>query len=126
MSSSPANPVLHDLKPQDVQRKLEAGEAILIDVREPGEYEAQRIPGALLFPLSEFEGKYLPLEGARQVILHCGSGNRSRQAAQRLFKHGVVEAFHLAGGIKAWVQAGLPSISYDPDTGGWRRSDSNA
>lgn len=121
-----ASPVLHNLTPQEVHTRLEAGEALLIDVREPGEYEAQRIPGALLFPLSAFDARYLPLDGPRQIILQCGSGVRSQKAAQQLFNNGAAEAFHMAGGIKAWAQAGLPMIVFNPGTGALQRTGGNA
>ena len=109
--------VLHELDAVQVHALLRSHQAVLIDVREPGEFEAQRIPGALLFPLSGFDPKCLPLDGSKRVILQCGTGRRSAQAAQRLLDSGCDEATHLAGGIKAWKEAGLPLTSLDPGTG---------
>lgn len=108
--------ILHELSPAEVKAKLEAGEAILIDVREPKEYGTERIPGALNFPLSTFDPKALPA-GGKQVILHCGIGKRSAMAAQKCFEAGMAEATHMAGGLKAWKEAGLPLIVTDPATG---------
>lgn len=91
--------------------------AVLVDVREPGEFDGERIPGALLFPLSGFDPQCLPIESRQRLVLHCGTGRRSAQAAQRLLGAGRAEAAHLAGGIQAWKRAGLPVTRRDPATG---------
>ena len=109
--------VLHELDAAQVHALLRSRQAVLIDVREPGEFEAERIPGALLFPLSGFDPEGLPLDGSKRVILQCGTGRRSAQAAQRLLEKGIDEASHLAGGIKAWKEAGLPLTFFNPATG---------
>ena len=109
--------VLHELEAPQVHALLRSRQAVLIDVREPAEFEAERIPGALLFPLSGFDPGLLPLDGSKRVILQCGTGRRSAQAAQRLLENGTSEAAHLAGGLKAWKEAGLPTTAFDPATG---------
>lgn len=109
--------VLHELQAPQVHALLRSRQAVLIDVREPAEFEAERIPGALLFPLSGFDPSILPLDGAKRIIFQCGTGRRSAQAAQRLLEGGSGEATHLAGGLKAWKQAGLPLTAFDPATG---------
>ena len=95
--------------PADVQRWLENGEILLIDVREPDEYAAARIPGALLYPLSTFDARTLPRDG-RRLVMQCAAGGRSLKAAQALLQAGHGHATHLAGGIKAWREASLPVI----------------
>ena len=107
---------LHELSPSDVKAKLDAHEIVLIDVREPNEYEAERIPGALNFPLSTFQPNSLPT-GGKLVVLHCAAGKRSGMAAQKCFECGADDATHMAGGLGAWKQAGLPLITVDPATG---------
>ena len=87
---------------------LSKGEILLVDVREPSEYAAERIPGAMLFPLSTFNPEMLPQEEARPVVLHCGSGKRSADALNRCRVAGVVIAGHVEGGIAAWKAAGGP------------------
>ncbi len=109
--------VLHELDAHQVHALLRSRQAVLIDVREPAEFEAERVPGALLFPLSGFDPESLPLDGSKRIILQCGTGRRSAQAAQRLLDGGSDEASHLAGGIKAWKEAGLPLTTLDPSTG---------
>lgn len=114
-------PTVTDLSPRDVQAALSAGEALLIDVREPGEFAAERIHGAVNYPLSTFDPTALlsSLDPAR-VILSCGSGKRSAMAAARCQQAGFAVGRHLAGGIGAWKAAGLPFISIDAGTGAVR------
>jgi len=105
--------LLHELSPADVKAQMDAGEAVVIDVREPHEYGAIRIPGALNYPLSTFDPAGLPT-GGKLVILQCGAGKRSAMAAQKCFDMaGASEATHMAGGLGAWRKAGLPVIETD-------------
>ena len=113
-----AGTVLQELTPQELKAQLDAGNVLLVDVREPHEYEAERIPGALLFPLSTFDAGRLPPDGERRVVFQCGSGKRSAQAAGQRLVAGAARTAHLAGGIGAWKAAGLPLIALDPATGG--------
>ncbi len=106
-----------NVSPQATSDALARGDAILIDVREPGEFAAERIHGALLHPLSTFDPKALPVDGARKVILHCGSAKRSGEALARCQDAGVDVSRHMSGGLMAWKAAGLPSIAVDPSTG---------
>lgn len=108
---------IQNLSPEDVAAKLKAGEIVLIDVREPNEYAAERIHGALLFPLSTFDPSLLPEGGKRPVVFQCGSGMRSGKAVAACQAAGLSHDAHMAGGIMAWKAAGLPTISVDPSTG---------
>ncbi|HWX36223.1 MAG TPA: rhodanese-like domain-containing protein [Steroidobacteraceae bacterium] len=99
------------LEPAEVARLLSAGRLLLVDVREPAEYAAERIPGALLYPLSTFDAAALPEDGLRRVVFHCGSGKRSLAAAERRLAAGQASAAHMRGGIAAWKAAGLPVIA---------------
>ncbi|MCT7990766.1 rhodanese-like domain-containing protein [Laspinema olomoucense] len=78
----------------------------LLDVREAGEFAGEHIKGATLLPLSQFDPKSPKLQGGKNIVLYCQSGNRSRQAAQKLLAAGVTEVMQLKGGINAWKQAG--------------------
>ena len=102
--------------PEQVNAWLQAGEILLVDVREANEYAFERIHGALLYPLSTFDPKALPTEG-RRLVLQCGSGKRSLMAAHKLQAAGHGDLTHLAGGIQAWKAAGLPVIRIDVQTG---------
>lgn len=109
MSHPVSNP--ETLDPKEVARLLEAGKILLIDVREPAEYAAERIPGALLYPLSTFSTDHLPPDGARRVVFHCAGGKRSLAAAEQRLAAGHTHSAHMGGGIAAWKAAGLPVIS---------------
>jgi rhodanese-related sulfurtransferase len=103
-------PKTETLDPTEVSRLLEAGKVLLIDVREPAEYAAERIQGALLYPLS-FDATMLPADGARRVVFHCAGGRRSLTAAEKRLEAGSAHAAHMGGGIAAWKTAGLPVIA---------------
>ena len=108
---------MQEFDPGEVARRLKDGSAILIDVREPAEYAAARIHGALLFPLSTFDPHALPDPGKRTIIFQCGSGMRSAKAVAQCQAAGLGHDSHMKGGLKAWQTAGLPVISVDPATG---------
>lgn len=102
---------IETLAPAEVARLLKAGKLLLIDVREPAEYAAERIHGALLYPLSTFDATALPTDDSRRVVFHCGSGKRSLTAAEKRLAAGQSHAAHMGGGITAWKAAGLPIIA---------------
>src|SRR5579872_6322117 len=107
---------LHEMTPTEVHHALHRREIVLIDVREPQEYVTERIHGALLFPLSSFDPRALPV-GDRPVVLHCGSGKRSAMAVAKCIEAGVPVTSHMKGGIMAWKHARHPTITLDPNTG---------
>jgi rhodanese-related sulfurtransferase len=104
---------IETLNAADVARLLHAHKLLLVDVREPAEYASERIPGALLFPLSTFDAAALPDDESRRVVFHCGSGKRSLAAAERRLAAGQLNAAHMGGGLAAWKAAGLPVITAD-------------
>ena len=79
---------------------------ILVDVREPHEFEIVRIPGSVLIPLSQFQdGSALEnLPRNKQIILHCRSGVRSAMALEILKTAGFNDSTHVEGGVIAWAQ----------------------
>ena len=87
---------------------LDRGDAVLVDVREPGEHAAERIEGSVSVPLSAFDAGAMPAPGGRRLVLYCRSGNRSAQAGRRLLAAGFGEVHHLRGGLLAWREAGCP------------------
>tara|TARA_R110000868_G_scaffold6550_2_gene36996 strand:- start:72937 stop:73323 length:387 start_codon:yes stop_codon:yes gene_type:complete len=108
---------IRELDPKTAYEAATSNQAVLIDVREPREYAAERIHGASLHPLSTFDARALPIDKTREIILHCGSGKRSADALARCQAAGVPITAHVKGGIMAWKQAGLPTIALDPATG---------
>jgi rhodanese-related sulfurtransferase len=111
---------IKELSPAEIHAELAAHRITLIDVREAAEFAAERIHGALLFPLSSFDPEALPDVGVRPIVFHCGSGKRSAMAIERCWKAGVEVDSHMAGGIAAWKRAGLPTVTLDASTGAVR------
>ena len=87
--------------------------ALMIDVREPGEYAAGHAPGTQLIPLGQLERRLSELSAHKDqpVVLICRSGNRSGQAQEMLTKAGFTQAVNVEGGMNAWAQAGLPVLT---------------
>ena len=84
--------------------------ALMLDVREPKEYEGGRVPNAMHLPGSQLasRGQELKKLTGRPVIAYCDRGQRSRAAAAALAKLGFTEVYTLRGGLRAWSDAGLP------------------
>ncbi|MBA3234005.1 MAG: adenylyltransferase/sulfurtransferase MoeZ [Propionibacteriales bacterium] len=84
---------------------------VLVDVREPNEYEINKIPGSVLIPKGEFvNGNALEqLPSDKPVVLHCKSGVRSAEALAVLKGAGFSDSVHVGGGVVAWVQQIDPS-----------------
>ena len=99
---------LREIDASSLKTAMDKGEVLLVDVREPAESARERIPGAVLMPLSSFDPARVPNAPGKRLVLHCASGIRSGQAAQLLLAAGAAEVTHLKGGIGAWKQAGYP------------------
>jgi len=99
---------IEDLTPDQVAERLKSGGAVLIDVREPAEFEAEHIEGARVVPLSTFDPNMLPKNVP--LIFNCGIGKRSAMAVARAQQAGYAHKQHLAGGLAAWKAAGLPTV----------------
>lgn len=99
-----------NLDPDQVRAALNASQIILVDVREPSEYGAERIEGAMNIPLSQFDPAALLVTGGQTVVLHCQGGVRSARALEACQRAGVDIRHHLQGGINAWKAAGLPTV----------------
>ena len=83
-------------------------DALVVDVRDPGEYGAGHILGAKNVPLSRLDDGELSKRKERPVIVYCDGGERAGKAISVLKKQGFARVVNLSGGIKAWQQAGLP------------------
>jgi len=103
-----ALPQLAAIPPAEAMALVEAGKAILVDIREPMEHARERIAGARSQPLSKPGAEALAAAGEPAVIFHCQSGNRTATNAARLGEICTADAYILAGGLNAWKSAGLP------------------
>lgn len=106
---------VENLTAEQVTAEIGQGQALLVDLREPGELaQSGTIPGAIHAPRGMLEFYADPtspyhrpeLEPSRRVILYCASGGRSALAASALMSMGYSNVAHLDGGIKAWQAAG--------------------
>jgi hydroxyacylglutathione hydrolase/adenylyltransferase/sulfurtransferase len=96
-----------DWSPDDVAARLERGEIELIDVREPYERDAGRIPGSRHIELERLASNAETIPRDRPVVFQCRLGSRSAMATQA-FRAAGWDAHNLTGGAEEWVARGLP------------------
>ena len=101
------------LTPQEADKRIAAGTAVLIDVREPSEWAEGIAKPAILLSLSDLTGArtkwkpFLELNREKELLVYCRSGNRSGKAAGILSREGFKVSN--AGSFDAWKNAGLPT-----------------
>jgi adenylyltransferase/sulfurtransferase len=98
-----------EITPEELKERLERDDVVLVDVREPHEWDICHIEGAKLIPLSEFTRRINELDSASEIVLYCHHGQRSMRALRFLEKAGFRKLWNLKGGIDAWA------LSVDPD-----------
>lgn len=103
----------HELTPSQLKEALEKGDIVLVDVREPYEWDAGRIAGAVHIELERLAARADEVPADRPVVFQCRLGVRSAMAMQA-FRASGWDAYHLGGGIQRWVDEGLP---LDPPDG---------
>jgi rhodanese-related sulfurtransferase len=92
-----------------LSRWLDGDQALLVDVRPPEMFAAERIPRATSVPLPALARPTLPDPGARKLVFQCEVGVASEKAGKKMLEAGWPgEVYHLPGGIRAWKGAGLP------------------
>jgi rhodanese-related sulfurtransferase len=104
----------HDIAPAEAARLTEHDDAVLLDVREDDEWAAGHATAARHVPLGRLRADSVP--DGKVIVAVCRSGARSDQAAAALRDAGF-DARNLAGGMKAWAQAGLPVLRDDGTPG---------
>jgi len=98
---------IQNLSPAELAALLARGGTTLVDVREPAEFAAAHIEGAVLRPLSSFDPAALP---PGPIVFQCGSGKRSLTAMQAAQAAGLPHNAHLQGGLQAWHREGRPVV----------------
>ena len=93
-----------EISHNDLVAALQTKSVALIDVREPGEYAAGHVEGAVNLPLSGFDASLLPK--GKPVVLICRSGARSSQALAKAHAAGLTDIRHYRGGCMGWSSAG--------------------
>ena len=95
----------------ELRAKLDRKEKfVLVDVREPFEYDICNIPGSKLIPLGELPARLSELDSADDIVLHCKVGARSAKALRVLQEAGFRKLSNLRGGIDAWADEVDPSV----------------
>jgi rhodanese-related sulfurtransferase len=87
-----------------------AGGAVLLDVREPDEWEAGHAPGSVHIPMREVQARVGELPRDRRIVAICRSGARSRVVAEALIGSGY-DVVNVVGGLKAWQASGLDVVT---------------
>ena len=103
------DPSALEVTPEQAQAALAEDTAQLIDVREPYEWEAGRIDGALHIELNELGANAAKVDTDRPVIFSCRVGSRSAMAAQA-FRGVGIDAYSMAGGLQRWADEGRPLV----------------
>ena len=94
----------------ELKRRLDRGDTVkIVDVREPNEYQINRIPGSQLIPLGDIPKRYEELDPNEEIVVQCKSGVRSGKAADFLRSVGFKRVLNLKGGILDWVDKVDPS-----------------
>jgi adenylyltransferase/sulfurtransferase len=95
----------------ELRHKLDAGgELLVLDVREPFEFEMASIDGSRLIPLAELGERMAELPKGKETVVLCKSGMRSAYAVELLQRNGFQNAFNLEGGIDAWAEQIDPAM----------------
>jgi molybdopterin/thiamine biosynthesis adenylyltransferase/rhodanese-related sulfurtransferase/molybdopterin converting factor small subunit len=94
----------------ELKQRLDRGDKLkIVDVREPNEYQINRIPGSELIPLGDVPKRVSELNAADEIIVHCKTGGRSARAADFLRSVGFRRVLNLKGGILDWIDKVDPS-----------------
>jgi rhodanese-related sulfurtransferase len=95
-----------------VTRLINSANPVLLDLRETSEYDGGSLPNAVHIPLSQLKSRASELGKltSRPLVAYCERGQRTRGAVATLTAVGFREMYHLAGGIRAWKDAGLPVV----------------
>jgi molybdopterin/thiamine biosynthesis adenylyltransferase/rhodanese-related sulfurtransferase len=113
MAPTEIKQVVEEIEPFEASQEIEGGDVVLVDTREPHEYQEAHLENGKLVPpglLADEIAAAAPDKSAR-TILYCRSGNRSYKAAEQLEALGYTDVASMAGGILAWQEQGLPVVA---------------
>jgi adenylyltransferase/sulfurtransferase len=100
-----------DINPRDLQSRLADGDnLVLLDVREPNEWEIVHLEEAKLIPVNSVTARASELSTADEIVVYCKSGQRSARAVHTLRQLGFRKLWNLRGGINAWAEEVDPSL----------------
>lgn len=102
---------MRTITPAELQQHLQTSTPVLLDVREPAEYEICTIENSVLIPMGEITARIQELDEEDEIVCICHHGMRSMQVAMYLESQGFTNTVNLSGGIEAWacdVQPDMP------------------
>ncbi len=102
-----------ELEPAGLRKWLDSREVQLVDVRDEREFDAGHVPGARRIGFDQVSAEAGAMDKQTPLVFVCRSGNRSGMVAEA-FRSGGFDAYHLAGGMLAWVDAGQ---ALEPENG---------
>ena len=105
-----AGPGIPSIDVAEAERRLrdDPDGPLLVDVREPKEFDEVRAPGAVLMPMSTFADRAAELPADRPLMIVCHTGSRSAAVTGFLTRSGRTDVVNVAGGMAAWERGGLP------------------
>lgn len=109
--AEPAQPTATEVEPVEVKARIDRGDSfVLVDVREPHEYQICNIPYAKLIPLGDLPKRVNELNSADPIVVHCKSGARSAKAQTFLKEAGFKNVLNMKGGILRWSDTVDPQV----------------
>jgi len=109
LAAKPSDALPEEISVSQAKEKKDAG-MLILDVREPGEWEQGHIPGATLIPLGELEKRVSELPRDKEIVVVCRSGGRSAMGRDILKKAGLAKVTSMAEGMNGWKRAGYPIV----------------
>jgi adenylyltransferase/sulfurtransferase len=109
-TEEPVSGTTTEISAVDLKKRLDRGDVLtIVDVREPNEYQINRIPGSVLIPLGDIPKRYVELDPNDELVMQCKVGARSARAADFLRSKGYKKVLNLRGGILEWIDKVDPS-----------------
>ncbi|MCB1959380.1 MAG: sulfurtransferase [Rhodocyclaceae bacterium] len=104
---------MRQMLPTELKQRLDADAAapVLLDVREPWEFDTCRIEGAVLIPMASVPARVGELDPSAETVVICHHGGRSMQVAMFLEQRGFSHVINLAGGVAAWAAQVDPAMA---------------
>jgi sulfur-carrier protein adenylyltransferase/sulfurtransferase len=109
-TEEPVSGTTSEISATDLKKRLDRGDVLtIVDVREPNEYQINKIPGSILIPLGDIPRRYVELDPNEEYVMQCKVGARSAKAADFLRSKGFKKVQNLTGGILSWIDQVDPS-----------------
>lgn len=101
---------IQTVSPSELNQWIQSDDAVLIDVREPGEHHTARIPNSRLHPLGKITASDIP-NTDKKVVIYCQKGLRGENACKKVAKDTHADIYNLTGGLSQWSAQGLATES---------------